>query len=83
MNKPVYKEYLLPISEADAIERFHPERLKIQQSGKISKTQISKTRWELRLPNTELCHIISKDKYDDLCWWNGENWIYITTKLIT
>jgi hypothetical protein len=82
MKSPNYTSRHLHISEADAIERFHPERIKIEQTGKISKTQITKTRWELRLPNTELCHIISKDKYDDLFWWNGENWVYITTKLI-
>lgn len=70
----------IPISEDSAIDKFHPENIKLEQSSKISKTQISKTRWEVRDPLAQLCVILS-EKYEDLCWWNGSCWTYITTNL--
>lgn len=77
---PKFNETHVKITEQDAIDRFHPERLKCGEVTKISKSQFTQTRWQMRLPNTVLCVILSR-RYEDLCWWNGENWTYITTLL--
>jgi hypothetical protein len=78
-REPVYNHEHQHITEVDAIDMFHPERLKPSISGKISKSQTGKTRWEIREPDSPLAVLsISKGNLD-LCWWNGDSWTYITT----
>jgi len=71
MNKPIYDEQHVVISEADAIDIFHPERLKAE----------IRTRWQTR-PEGSLLAVLSVSKgFMDLCWWNASSkaWTYITT----
>lgn len=78
---PVYNSTHVCISESDAIEKFNVLELKNkkQDSSKISKS-VFVDRWTSRKPESPLC-IIKSEKYLDLCWWNGEVWTYITSKL--
>lgn len=77
----VYNSTHIPISESDAIEQFNVLELK---NKKHTSTKISKSvfvdRWSARKPDSPLC-IIKSEKYLDLCWWNGNYWTYITSKL--
>lgn len=81
MNPAVYDEKRVFIEESQAIEKFDVLNLK---NKKYDSTKISKSvfidRWSARKPDSPLC-VIKSQKYLDLCWWNGETWIYITTIL--
>jgi hypothetical protein len=47
-----------PISEAEAIELFQPQNLKLPETNKISKTVINKTRWQSRDANAQRIGLI-------------------------
>jgi hypothetical protein len=69
-----------PISEAEAIELFQPQNLKLPETNKISKTVINKTRWQSRDANAPLVVSVN-GKYHDLLWLNGTHWTYICTRI--
>lgn len=81
MSKPTYDDQHVAISETKALETFHPERLKASAPAKISKTQDTRTRWQVR-PEGSLLAVLSISKgVLDLCWWNERSkaWTYINT----
>lgn len=68
MNEPVYDEQHVAISETEALETFHPKKLK-------------SNRWQAR-PEGSLLAVLSISKgFLDLCWWNASSkvWTYINT----
>lgn len=70
----------IPISESDAIQLFRPERIKLPESTKVSKTVITQTRWQSRDAKAPLVVSVN-GKYHDLLWLNGKQWTYICSRI--
>lgn len=72
MDSPFYNKKITAILEQDAVKQFDVFGLK--------KKFPLVDRWANRKKDSPLC-IINNEKYLDLCWWNGNTWVYITTNL--
>ena len=64
IKPPVYDSSHFRISEVDAEKRFNLSKAKLRWFAKEKDSQLG---------------IIDSKKYKDLCWWNGEYWVYITS----
>ena len=71
MTKSIYDEQHTIITDSEAVELFHPERLKTPKP----------TRWDAKPQGAMLAVLTVSKGFLDLCWWNEKSkaWTYINT----
>lgn len=81
-GEPLYDHNHTSITVEEALLQFAPQKLKVQPSQKISKSQVPQTRWESRDPNAPLGVLDACKYFLDLCWWRAKDrvWVYINSR---